>query len=270
MNPISILSSRWLRRIFAAVVALSVTVACKPKSPANALVVGMDLSYPPFETIDPAGRPTGVSVEIAEALAKSLGRPLRIENIPFTGLIPSLQTGKIDCIISSMTDTPERRGSVTFSEPYVGTGLALLVGKDSSATSIADLDQPGKTLAVRQGTTGEIWARANIKNAQILALEKESAAVLEVIQGKADAFLYDQMSIWKNAQEQPEKTRALLAPVRKEQWAVALRLDDSALLENINAFLREFRAAGGFDRLGEKYLGDQKAAFREQGVEFYF
>ena len=270
MNPISTLSSRWLRGIFAAVVALSVTVACKPKSPANALVVGMDLSYPPFETIDPAGRPTGVSVEIAEALAKSLGRPLRIENIPFTGLIPSLQTGKIDCIISSMTDTPERRGSVAFSEPYVGTGLALLVAKNSSATSISDLDQPGKTLAVRQGTTGEIWARSNIKNAQILALEKESAAVLEVIQGKADAFLYDQMSIWKNAQEQPEKTRALLAPVRKEKWAVALRLDDSALLDKINAFLREFRAAGGFDKLGEKYLGDQKAAFREQGVEFYF
>jgi polar amino acid transport system substrate-binding protein len=135
---------------------------------------------------------------------------------------------------------------------------------------MADLDQPGKTLAVRQGTTGEIWARANIKNAQILALEKESAAVLEVIQGKADAFLYDQMSIWKNAQEQSEKTHALLAPVRKEQWAVALRLDDSALLEKINTFLREFRAAGGFDKLVEKYLGDQKAAFREQGVEFYF
>jgi polar amino acid transport system substrate-binding protein len=253
-----------------ALLALGLAIACKPKPPANELRVGMDLSYPPFETIDPAGKPTGVSVEIAEALAKSLGKNLRIENIPFTGLIPSLQTGKIDCIISSMTDTPERRSSVAFSDPYIGTGLALLVGKNSTASSMADIDQPGKTLAVRQGTTGEVWARANIKNAQILALEKEAAAVLEVVQGKADAFLYDQMSIWKNAQEQPEKTRALLAPVRKEQWAVALRQDDTALLEKINAFLRDFRAAGGFEKLGDKYLGDQKAAFREQGIEFYF
>jgi len=94
--------------------------------------------------------------------------------------------------------------------------------------------------------------------------------VLEVIQGKADAFLYDQMSIWKNAQEQPDKTRALLAPVRKEQWAVALRQNDPVLLEQINAFLKNFRAAGGFETLGNKYLGDQKAAFREQGIEFYF
>ena len=253
-----------------ALLALGLAIACKPKPPANELRVGMDLSYPPFETIDPAGKPTGVSVEIAEALAKSLGKNLRIENIPFTGLIPSLQTGKIDCIISSMTDTPERRSSVAFSDPYIGTGLALLVGKNSTASSMADIDQPGKTLAVRQGTTGEVWARANIKNAQILALEKEAAAVLEVVQGKADAFLYDQMSIWKNAQEQPEKTRALLAPVRKEQWAVALRQNDTALLDKINAFLKDFRAAGGFEKLGDKYLGDQKAAFREQGIEFYF
>ena len=253
-----------------ALLALGLAIACKPKPSANELVVGMDLSYPPFETIDPAGKPTGVSVEIAEALAKSLGKNLRIENIPFTGLIPSLQTGKIDCIISSMTDTPERRGSVAFSDPYIGTGLALLVGKNSTASSMVDIDQPGKTLAVRQGTTGEVWARANIKNAQILALEKEAAAVLEVVQGKADAFLYDQMSIWKNAQEQPEKTRALLAPVRKEQWAVALRQNDTALLDKINAFLKNFRASGGFEKLGDKYLGDQKAAFREQGIEFYF
>jgi polar amino acid transport system substrate-binding protein len=135
---------------------------------------------------------------------------------------------------------------------------------------MADIDQPGKTLAVRQGTTGEVWARANIKNAQILALEKEAAAVLEVVQGKVDAFLYDQMSIWKNAQEQPDETRALLAPVRKEQWAVALRQNDTALLEKINAFLKDYRASGGFEKLGDKYLGDQKAAFREQGIEFYF
>ena len=263
-------SPRIVRGIFLAVLALGIAVSCKPKPPGNELVVGMDLSYPPFETIDPAGKPTGVSVEIAEALAQSLGKTLRVENIPFTGLIPSLQTRKIDCIISSMTDTPERRDSVDFSNPYISTGLALLVASNSPAASMADIDQPGKTLAVRQGTTGEVWARANIKSAQILALEKESAAVMEVVQGKADAFLYDQMSIWKNAQEHAGKTRALLSPVRKEMWAVALRKDDSDLREKINSFLREFRAAGGFDRLGDKYLGYQKAAFHEQGIEFYF
>ena len=236
----------------------------------NTLVVGMDLSYPPFETIGPSGKPEGVSVDIAEALGKSLGRPVRIENIPFTGLIPSLKTDKIDCIISSMTDTPERRASVTFSEPYISTGLALLVAQNSATQSLQDLDQTGKTLAVRQGTTGEVWARANIKNAKILSLEKESAAVLEVMQGRATAFLYDQMSIWKNAQEHPSETRALLKPLQKESWAIAIRHEDKQFQEQINGFLKSFRTAGGFEALGDKYLSDQKAAFKDQGIPFYF
>lgn len=244
--------------------------ACAKQRAANELVVGMDLSYPPFETIDSSGNPTGVSVDLAMALGESLGRPVRIENIPFTGLIPSLKTGKIDCVVSSMTDTPERRTSIAFSDPYLTIGLALLVAKNSPIQSIADLDQAGKTLAVRQGTTGEVWARANIQTAKIIALEKEAAAVLEVAQGKADAFLYDQMSVWKNAREQAATTRALLVPVQKENWAVGLRSDNDSLRAQINGFLKTYRASGGFDRLGDKFLGEQKAAFREQGLPFLF
>lgn len=243
---------------------------CGRKDSSASLVVGMDLSYPPFETIDASGKPAGVSVDLAHALGEYLGKPVRIENIPFTGLIPSLKTGKIDCVISSMTDTPERRKSIAFSEPYLSIGLALLVANSSPVQSLADLDQEGRTLAVRQGTTGEVWARANIKRAKILALEKEASAVLEVVQGKADAFLYDQMSVWKNAREQPGTTRALLAPLQKESWAVGLRPENETLRKQINEFLRSFRTSGGFDRLGDKYLSDQKAAFRQQGIPFYF
>ena len=259
-----------MRRLWIALALVAVLAACQSKRPSNELVVGMDLSYPPFESIDPAGQPMGVSVDLAKALAESLGRPVRIENIPFTGLIPSLNTGKIDCIISSMTDTQERRTSVAFSEPYLTIGLALLAGKDAPISSPSEIDQPGRTIVVRQGTTGEIWARAHLKNAKILAVEKETAAVLEVAQGRADAFLYDQMSVWKNAREQPEKTRAILEPVRNENWAVALRLDDEALRTQINEFLQTFRKNGGFDKLGDKHLSEQKSAFEQQGLPFYF
>lgn len=259
-----------MRRLWIALALVAVLAACQSKRPANELVVGMDLSYPPFESIDPEGKPMGVSVDLAKALAESLGRPVRIENIPFTGLIPSLNTGKIDCIISSMTDTPERRTSVAFSEPYLTIGLALLAGKDAPISSPSEIDQPGRTIVVRQGTTGEVWARAHLKNAKILAVEKETAAILEVAQGRADAFLYDQMSVWKNAREQPEKTRAILEPVRNENWAIALRRDDDALRTQINEFLQTFRKSSGFDRLGDKYLSEQKAAFEQQGLPFYF
>lgn len=232
--------------------------------------VGMDLSYPPFETIGPDGQPSGISVDLARALAADLGRPLVIENIPFTGLIPALKTGKIDLILSSMTATAERAKSVAFSDPYLTTGLALLVPAASTATGLADLDEPGKTIVVRQGTTGEVFARAKVSQAKILTLEKENACVLEVAQGKADAFIYDQMSVFQNARRQSGKVRALLAPLQQESWAVALRPDDNELRTQVNGFLAKFRADGGFNELANRYLTDEKAAFEAQGIPFVF
>jgi polar amino acid transport system substrate-binding protein len=234
------------------------------------LVIGMDLSYPPFETIDAQGNPAGISPDLAHALGESLHRPVKIENIPFTGLIPSLLTRKIDLIISSMTDTAEREKTIAFSDPYLSIGLALLAGKSSALTSTKELDQAGRIIAVRQGTTAQVWAQEHLKAATLLVLDKESSAVLEVIQGKAAGFLYDQMSVWKNAQEHPAETVALLEPVQRESWAIALRPGDTALREQVNAFLKNFRSSGGFDKLGDTYLKDQKEAFAKAGIPFYF
>jgi len=125
-------------------------------------------------------------------------------------------------------------------------------------------------VAVRQGTTGEVWARANLRHAKILAVEKENSAVLEVIQGKADAFIYDQMSVWKHSQQHRDATRAVLQPLRTESWAVALRPADTELLEDVNGFLLTFRESGGFNELGDRYLREQKAAFAGAGIPFYF
>jgi len=237
---------------------------------AEPLRVGMELSYPPFEMTDAMGRPTGVSVRLAEGLAKHLGRDLVIENIAFDGLIPALKTRKIDCIISSMTATPERARSVAFSEPYVKTGLALLVAKASPVQSAADLDQRGRVVAVKKGTTGHQHAATALRNARVLVLDKESAAVLEVTQGKADAFIYDSPSIYRHHMRHPDSTRALLVPFHEEFWAVALRPGDEALKREVNTFLEAFRADGGFERLGDEFLSEEKAYFEREKIPFYF
>jgi len=245
-------------------------VACGSPEPDNLLVVGMDQSYPPFESIGPDGSAEGVSVDLAYALGEYLDRPVRLENIPFVGLIPALKTGRIDLVISSMTATDERRQSIAFSDPYLVTGLGMLVPKGSTVETIADLNKPDRTVAVRQGTTGEVFANENLPDANILRLEKESSAVLEVIQGKADAFIYDQMSTWRNWQQHPDKTEARLQPLKTEEWAIGLRKDDTALREEVNAFLKQYREQGGFDRLGKKYLSREKKSFQELGVPFVF
>ena len=243
----------------------AVVVAAEPP-----LRVGMELSYPPFEMADPQGRPTGVSVRLAEALGRHLGREVVIENIAFDGLVTALKTRKIDCVISSMTATPERAKSIAFSDPYLKTGLALLVAAKSPVQSAADLDAAGRVVAVKKGTTGHHFAATSLKRARVLVLDKEAAAVLEVAQGKADAFIYDSLSVFQNHRRHPEATRAVLEPFREETWAIGLRQGDDDLRQRINEFLAAFRTEGGFERLGDEFLPEEKAHFKARGLPFYF
>src|SRR5215469_17321917 len=107
----------------------------------------MEMLYPPFEMLDASGQPAGVSVEMARAMGQYLNRPVRFENIPFDGLIPSLKTGKIDVVISSLSKTEERSKSIDFSDPYLKMGLAILVKKNSDIESINDVDKPNRNVA---------------------------------------------------------------------------------------------------------------------------
>ena len=234
------------------------------------LRVGMELSTPPFEMADSSGKPDGVSVRLAEALAQKLGRPLQLEVIAFKGLETALKTGKIDVILSSMTDTPKRRESIAFTDAYCRIGLALLVPKDSPITDAAELNAPGKKIVARLGTTAVELVKTKLPQAEVIQLDQTAACLLEVTQHKADAFIYDQLSILKLQASQPGTTRALLRPLQSEAWAMALTQENTALREQINSFLREFRASGGFERLATQYLSEEKAALSAQGVPFIF
>jgi len=234
------------------------------------LAVGMELSYPPFEMTDERGRPSGVSVELAGALAKSLGAELEIQNMAFDGLIPALKTGKIDLILSSMTRTEERAASIDFSDSYLKTGLALLAGRESGITSVEECAREGRRVAVKKGTTGHLYAKAKLSAATLLVLDKEAACVLEVIQGKADVFIYDQMSVFQHWKRNPETTVALLRPIQVEEWAVGIRKGNESLRAEVNQFLGKFRESGGFEALGDKFLAEQKRAFKEREIPFLF
>jgi len=251
-------------------ITLGAAIPLAADDSAKPLIIGMELNYPPFEMTDTSGNPTGVGVDMAHALGAYLHRDIQIQNTPFEGLISALKTGRIDLIISSMTATDERRESIDFSDPYLATGLAILVKKDSPIAGIADVDKPGVNVVVKTGTTSATYVRDHFKNANVLTFPQDSTCALEVIQGKADAFLYDQMSIYQFAQKHPDTTRGLLAPFQKESWAIGIRKGNTELETQINAFLKDFRARHGFDALADKYLKADKEAFRKMGYPFYF
>ncbi|MGE3308637.1 MAG: transporter substrate-binding domain-containing protein [Limisphaerales bacterium] len=260
----------FLAGLFVPVAGLGILVPGCSKPESRRLVVGMELAYPPFEMTDEQGQPTGVSVDLASALAQDLGRELVIENIAFDGLIPALKTGRIDLIISSLTRTDERAESIDFSEPYLETGLCLLVGRKSRVQTADDLDHPDRIVAVKKGTTGHNYAASRLTKASVLVLDREAAAVLEVVQGKADAFIYDQFSVLKHWQQHQESTRAVLQPFQRERWAVGARKGNTELVASVNRFLDRFRKDGGFDRLGDRWLSEAKEGFRKLGLDFVF
>ena len=199
------------------------------------LTVAMELAYPPFETKDEQGNPSGVSVDFMKDFGEYIGKEIRIENISFDGLIPSLQTGKADMVMSSMTITEERKETVDFSEPYANALLAVLTNKDSQITSVDDLNQEGKKVAVKTGSTGYLYAQEHLKNAEIIALQDESACVMEVSQGKADGFIYDQLTIYRNWQNNLDTTNAVFIPFQDvEPWGIAVKKGNTELLEKIN------------------------------------
>ena len=238
---------------------------------ADALIVGMELAYPPFETKDKSGNPVGIGPDFAKAFGAYIGREVVIENIAWEGLIPSLQTGKVDMVMSSMTITEERKQVVDFSDPYANAMLAVLTSKDAGIKSVEDLNAEGMVLAVKTGSTGYLYAQNNLPNAEILALADESACVTEVAQGKADGFIYDQLTIYRNWQQHQDTTDALFIPFQEvEPWGIAVQKGDTKLLEQLNAFIEEYRASGGFDELSEKYLSEEKAAFEELGFTWFF
>jgi polar amino acid transport system substrate-binding protein len=232
------------------------------------LIIGMDMTYPPFEFKDAKGEPDGVDVRIAEALAASLNRPLTLEPLPFEGLIAALKSGKIDCAISAMTASDDRRKSIDFSDPYAFTAIAMLVGTKTPIQSAADLAKPGTRFTAKLGTTGESFVRATYPDAPLTSLDDESACVLEVAQGRADAFIYDQLSILSYHLKNKDTTRALLQPIREEAWAIGLKKGNDSLLTGVNAFLKTFRESGGLAKLGDQYLASEKKLMESMGIPF--
>jgi len=246
-----------------------VSSGCQSKG--DKLIVAMELAYPPFETKDSAGNPSGVSVDFAYAFGKYLGKDVEILDTAWDGLIPSLETGKADMVISSMTITDQRKEQVDFSIPYANAYLAILANKNSGIKSIDDLNQPGKKVAVKTGSTGYFYAQNNLKNAEIVSLPDESACVTEVTQGKADGFLYDQLTIYRNNMNNPDTTSAIYIPFQNvENWGVAVKKGNTELLNSLNDFIQKFSAEGGFDALTEKYLSEEKKAFDELGFKWFF
>jgi len=134
-------------------IALSLMLLTACNSKGDVLRVGMDLSYPPFETVTTLNEPEGISVDIAKAFGVYLGREVEIVNTEFSSLIPALNSGEIDIVIASMSITEDRELSVDFTNPYFYFKIISLVNKDfADANSITEDSTVEYVLAIEDVT----------------------------------------------------------------------------------------------------------------------
>ena len=220
------------------------------------LVVGMEIGYYPFEYVDSKGNFVGFDVELAKLIADYLGVDIAIKDVEWSNLIPALNAGKIDVIISGMARTLERAKTVSFTDTYFETGLCTLLSKARAGgiRSVKSLNETGRTIAVVKNTTGDFAAGKLFPNAEVKQFQSESACVEQVATGKMDAFIYDQITIWKRQKENPDTTCAILKPMSHEFFSIATVKGDGDFLNWLNQFLHTIRSNGLYEQLDKKYL----------------
>jgi polar amino acid transport system substrate-binding protein len=155
-------------------------------------VIGVKCDFPPFGYIDVQGNNAGYDVEVARQFTQfAFGKANRLTLICVTtaSRIPTLQSKRVDMIISTLTWTKARTETIDFSIPYFAATGRLMVLKSSSINSIRDL--AGKTVATTRGALYTPWTRLCLKDSKVLELESPAAAVLAVKDGRADTFMFD-------------------------------------------------------------------------------
>ncbi len=222
------------------------------------LVVGTSGDYPPFSAKAKDGRLIGLDVDLARLIAGSMGIKLKIVQIPFKDLLASLQSGKIDMIISAMTMTPPRNLKFAFVGPYFISGQALLTTRETAlkAASLNDVNKPDFTLAVPMGTTSETVARNNLSKAKLILSKDMDEALQTLLSGKVKAVLTESAAAAVATFRYDKKGIISTNAMTFEPFGIAIPPDD-ALLENfLQNLLGGVKGGGELDMMINRWFKD--------------
>ncbi len=257
MKKISLLFAVLVALAFTATVGLTGTLEEIQKR--GKLRVGMEPGYMPFELKNQKGQIIGFDVDMATRMAKAMGVELELVDTAWDGIIPALLTGKFDVLMSGMTLTQERNMSINFAPPYIVIGQSILIKKDLDGTvkSYKDLNDAKYTIASKLGTTGEQATKRMIPNAKYISYETEQEGVLELVNGKIDAFIYDlPYNTVAVGQKGQGKIVHLDTPFTFEPLAWAVRKGDVDILNWMENFMYQIRNDGTYDKIYKKWFQD--------------
>ena len=155
--------------------------------------VGLTGDYRPFSIKNGAGRFEGLDVDMAESLARGLGVKLEVVPTTWPTLMADLHAQKYDIGMGGISVTLDRAKSAYFSAPVMRTGKAPIARCADQArfTSLAEIDKPGVRVIVNPGGTNERFARANVRQAEIIVFPNNATIFDELVAGRADVMMTD-------------------------------------------------------------------------------
>lgn len=240
-----------LKKLLVVLSVVGMFVGCggdKEKAPENKVyVVGTNAEYPPFEFIE-NGEVAGLDADIIKEAAKRMGIEYKWLNTNFDGLIPALQTKKVDLVIAGMSITPEREKAVNFSVPYLSSKVAIVTSKVNPIKDMNDLS--GKKYGVELGTTKEASAR-KITGAEVIPFSSNTGALVALKSGKVNGMVVDESVAQKFIDKNPELV--MVGTLEGEPKAVAFNKDDTELAEKFSKVIEEMLNDGTIENLRKQY-----------------
>ncbi|MGX2992803.1 ABC transporter substrate-binding protein [Streptomyces sp. JNUCC 64] len=220
------------------------------------LRVATAVGYPPMEMYKPGTTElTGVDPDLARAVAEELGLKLKLTNAAFDGLIPGLKSGRFDLVMSSMTDSPQRREAVDFVD-YFRTGGVVMVKKGNPEGIKTLEDLCGKAVVLAKGSSNlEIGQGQNAKCGEKMRISQSEDAptgLLQLESGRAVATIVDypvaQMFAEKNEAYEVVPTQYGAAP-----WGIAVGKDQNGLRDAVRKALQTLIDNGEYKKVLDEY-----------------
>ncbi|MGQ9845484.1 MAG: transporter substrate-binding domain-containing protein [Caldisericia bacterium] len=217
------------------------------------LLVGSDVTYPPFEYME-NGKPVGFDVDLINLIAKEMGlERAEIMDTAWDGIFAALKTEKFDIIISSVTITEERKLEMLFSDPYYNSGQVIAVRKDDNRINNEN-DLKGMVVGVQINTTGDFAAQEIPGIKEIKRYDDIQQAFQDLEIGRIDAIINDlPVNAYFASTRKNVKLVGNLLTV--EQYGIAARLVDVDLVNEINKALKNLKESGKYRELYLKWFG---------------
>jgi polar amino acid transport system substrate-binding protein len=196
------LMKRFLMAVMAAVAVLIVgcSETTNPRPDARemrgkTLVVGMDADYPPLTFKNAHGDVQGIEVDFAKALGKELGRPVRIEILPWLQLKEALDNHIVDIVMNGVSVTKQREGMMLFSRPYMKIAQMAIMREGAPLPNLATKGA-GLRIGFQRYTTSEKFVKQSFPQAELVPAATMREGVINQMSGKTDYFFADAPAIW--------------------------------------------------------------------------